>query len=164
MNIVVRSLFGSRGSALKFDEEPIIDSLDQLASLGIVDIHSLRARGEIESFGTSLRLKLILDADLLKVCDRCLCEYDEELTIESERMLTLEETDDISDVVCLDGNLNLVDLIVDEFLMQLSSQSLCDDDCRGLCATCGKDLNEGACDCEKDTVDPRLRALLDFKD
>ena len=36
---------------------------------------------------------------------------------------------------------------------------LCAADCRGLCPTCGADLNQGGCGCVPDTVDPRWTAL-----
>ena len=35
---------------------------------------------------------------------------------------------------------------------------LCSEDCKGLCAVCGKNLNEGPCDC-KPEPDPRLAVL-----
>ena len=36
---------------------------------------------------------------------------------------------------------------------------LCDEDCKGLCPKCGKDLNEGECSCVTKEVDPRLEPL-----
>jgi uncharacterized protein len=36
---------------------------------------------------------------------------------------------------------------------------LCRYDCEGICPTCGKNLNEGMCDCEVDDIDPRMAAL-----
>ena len=35
----------------------------------------------------------------------------------------------------------------------------CSDDCRGLCPSCGQNLNLGPCDCHIDRTDPRLAAL-----
>jgi uncharacterized protein len=36
---------------------------------------------------------------------------------------------------------------------------LCRADCSGLCPTCGKDLNEGQCNCERTEIDPRWAKL-----
>ena len=44
-------------------------------------------------------------------------------------------------------------------LLELPQAPLCRDDCRGLCATCGADLNEGPCGCVPDDRDPRWAAL-----
>ena len=49
-------------------------------------------------------------------------------------------------------------------LMELPLQTLCREDCKGLCPTCGADLNAGPCDCHGDEGDDRfavLRSLLD---
>lgn len=43
-------------------------------------------------------------------------------------------------------------------LLELPQAPLCRDDCLGLCARCGADLNEGSCDCEPEP-DPRWAAL-----
>jgi uncharacterized protein len=43
--------------------------------------------------------------------------------------------------------------------MEFPSRFLCSDDCKGLCQRCGKNLNEGACNCGKDEIDPRLAPL-----
>jgi uncharacterized protein len=39
---------------------------------------------------------------------------------------------------------------------------LCRDDCRGLCAQCGTNLNEGACECDGAMEDPRLAPLREL--
>ena len=35
-------------------------------------------------------------------------------------------------------------------------------DCKGLCPKCGKDLNEGKCNCQTKEIDPRLEVLKKF--
>ena len=57
---------------------------------------------------------------------------------------------------------HLVDLgeaIREYALLELPMQPLCRPDCRGLCPTCGADLNSGPCDCRNDDVDERFDAL-----
>ncbi|MBQ7195920.1 MAG: DUF177 domain-containing protein [Synergistaceae bacterium] len=44
----------------------------------------------------------------------------------------------------------------------LPTKVLCKEDCKGLCPNCGKDLNEGECDCKNEDIDPRLDALRNF--
>lgn len=48
-------------------------------------------------------------------------------------------------------------------LMELPMQTFCREDCKGLCPTCGADLNVGPCDCHAEEGDDRfavLRSLL----
>jgi uncharacterized protein len=40
---------------------------------------------------------------------------------------------------------------------------LCKEDCAGLCATCGKDLNKVKCKCTQEEIDPRWAELLKLK-
>lgn len=43
--------------------------------------------------------------------------------------------------------------------LELPQRYLCREDCRGLCPTCGKNLNEGPCGCREDNGDPRMDVL-----
>lgn len=58
--------------------------------------------------------------------------------------------------------LDLSAVIEQNILLNIPLHPLCRPDCRGLCQTCGADLNEGPCGCQAER-DPRwdaLRALL----
>lgn len=58
-----------------------------------------------------------------------------------------------------DEVIDLTDLINSEICMAIPMKVLCRADCKGLCPVCGKDLNEGPCDCSQDETDPRWDAL-----
>ena len=47
----------------------------------------------------------------------------------------------------------------EQILLALPPAPLCREDCKGLCPTCGKDLNEGECGCDRAVPDPRWDAL-----
>jgi uncharacterized protein len=75
------------------------------------------------------------------------------------------ELDDIdldTDYYPSDG-LDLRPILAEQVLLDLPMKPLCDEDCLGLCAQCGKNLNEEKCDCEV-PVDPRLSALGALRD
>ena len=44
-------------------------------------------------------------------------------------------------------------LVVAAIVFELPLVPLCDEDCKGLCPTCGANLNEGPCGCEKEQSD-----------
>jgi uncharacterized protein len=48
--------------------------------------------------------------------------------------------------------------------MEFPLRFLCHDDCKGLCQRCGKNLNEGECDCSKKEIDPRMAPLQKLLD
>lgn len=63
-----------------------------------------------------------------------------------------------------DGILDLAPLVRELSLLAIPMTVYCRDACQGICVQCGKNLNEGPCDCVFDDIDPRLaalRALLD---
>jgi len=58
--------------------------------------------------------------------------------------------------------LDLAEVLRQNVLVAIPPHVLCRDDCKGLCPTCGQNLNEGPCDCRPE-MDPRwavLTALL----
>ncbi|WDU84060.1 YceD family protein [Caloramator sp. Dgby_cultured_2] len=61
-----------------------------------------------------------------------------------------------------EDRINLEDMIIDNIILSYPAKILCSDDCKGLCPVCGKNLNEGQCECLKDVIDPRLEALKQF--
>ena len=65
-------------------------------------------------------------------------------------------------VVVPDDQLDLDQLLTEDILLDVPSKFLCSPGCKGLCPTCGKNLNQGPCGCERDTVDPRLAVLKDL--
>jgi uncharacterized protein len=53
----------------------------------------------------------------------------------------------------------LEDVLREQVLLSLPAKTLCREDCRGLCARCGKHLNSETCACTETVTDPRWSAL-----
>jgi uncharacterized protein len=62
-----------------------------------------------------------------------------------------------------DGGLVLEDVLREQVLLSLPARTLCRQDCKGLCARCGRNLNAEACICEGAPSDPRWSALADLR-
>lgn len=61
------------------------------------------------------------------------------------------------------GYINLEDSII-ALLEEIRSEKLiCSEKCKGLCPSCGKNLNKVKCTCKENDIDPRLEALKNFK-
>ena len=60
--------------------------------------------------------------------------------------------------------LDINEIVKEQVLLSVPMKPLCRNDCAGLCPVCGKDLNEGACNCRKEELDPRLAPLAQFKE
>ena len=53
-------------------------------------------------------------------------------------------------------------LVVQEMMLQFPMQTLCSEDCKGICDVCGTNLNTGSCDCAQQGRDPRMLAIQDI--
>jgi uncharacterized protein len=62
-----------------------------------------------------------------------------------------------------DEQIDLTELLREQFYLALPMKPLCREDCKGLCPECGTNLNTEACDCAPVWEDPRLAALKQFK-
>lgn len=95
------------------------------------------------------------------VCDRCLASFDREVNQRSTHVVVreLNGPDQGEFVVAPDGIVSLDQLALNDIIPELPSKVLCREDCKGLCAVCGGNLNQVACGCTTKTVDPRLEVL-----
>jgi uncharacterized protein len=55
--------------------------------------------------------------------------------------------------------IDLSPAVREQILLSVPASPLCGEECKGLCPSCGKDLNEGECGCDRTAVDPRWAAL-----
>jgi DUF177 domain-containing protein len=63
-----------------------------------------------------------------------------------------------------DGDqIDLAPLVAEQLILALPSRALCGENCRGLCPSCGVNLNLQQCACEQPVRDPRLAVLRTLK-
>ena len=96
------------------------------------------------------------------ICDRCANPFDREINFPIDVVLVTELANEENEdewVFPLEGDsADLEDIARPVFVLNLDSMLLCKDDCKGLCCRCGKNLNDGPCNCQKE-LDPRFAAL-----
>jgi uncharacterized protein len=59
--------------------------------------------------------------------------------------------------------LDVAGLLWEQFVLALPLKPLCDELCKGLCPSCGVNLNAGPCTCAREGGDPRMAALRGLK-
>jgi uncharacterized protein len=96
-----------------------------------------------------------------------LCLEDVNVEVDEEVHFLMAETGadeaDDPDVFLYDPNARNLDLrsaIRETWLLTAPAFVQCKDDCKGLCATCGTNLNENTCNCTPTKTDSRWNALL----
>lgn len=93
------------------------------------------------------------------LCRRCARAVGGNETVEvRERYLESAEEGDEEAYPLVGDLLDLGPAIRDAVILSLPLAPLCDEDCKGLCAQCGADLNEASCTC-KAPIDPRWATL-----
>lgn len=96
------------------------------------------------------------------VCDRCAGEFQRDVEFPIDVVLVTELSNEDNEdewVFPLEGDCaDLEEIVRTVFVLNFDSKLLCKEDCKGLCCKCGKNLNEGPCNCRKE-LDPRFAAL-----
>jgi uncharacterized protein len=78
--------------------------------------------------------------------------------------VTLPPSDDVNAFTIDEHHiLDLSEAIRQYALVNTPMKPLCKKECAGICPTCGKNLNEGKCDCPKDNIDPRWSKLAELQ-
>ena len=67
--------------------------------------------------------------------------------------------DDVGVSFYKDDEIDLGDVMREQFYLALPMKPLCREDCQGLCPVCGRNRNRETCDCKTDWVDPRMESL-----
>ncbi len=128
--------------------------------------------------GDMIEIKGKFDTKVHLACSRCLNEY--VTTLKSRFNLTyinrlLVEPDDIGQeeieisaqemgLIYFEGEeINLRDGIQEQVVMAFPIRALCREDCKGLCAACGADLNQGDCACDRKPVSNKFAVLKNLK-
>jgi uncharacterized protein len=135
-----------------------------------------------ENFGAMIRVDIRLDrrghrylvegavgTELSLECDRCVTRFTRPVS-GTYRMLYVQDAAetgglDPSEFQIVPEGLTVIDVGEDvrqTAMLAIPLKILCKDECRGLCPSCGTNLNEQQCECKDTVADPRwdkLRSL-----
>lgn len=98
----------------------------------------LSVSAQIHRITNAVTVKLNFKASMYSSCSRCLEEFD--INLKKEVQLNYP----------VDKSILAIDLdpdIREEIILDYPIKPLCSPGCKGLCPKCGKNLNEGGCNC-----------------
>jgi uncharacterized protein len=125
-------------------------------------VEPVRASGSVRNTAGVLLMDGTVTTMLHGVCDRCARDFERRVSFPIHAVLVTElasEQDADQWTFLLQNDCaDLDEIVTTTFVLNMDSKLLCKDDCKGLCCRCGKNLNEGDCDCQPET-DPRLAVL-----
>ena len=130
----------------------------------------------------------VLEGTIVRECVRCLKQYEDSLAFSvraafipepkpasklpnrvdprkaREEAAAAEEEEDLDDQYQYQGNrLDLAPMLREHVILAAPMQPICGHECLGLCARCGKNLNEGPCQCAEEPPIPTFRVVQSMK-
>ena len=136
--------------------------------------HKIQGKCNLLRTQYSILVKCALNTEVELTCGRCLGKFRQPLKIkfEEEFLPTIDilsgtplPPSEESGAFTIDEHhiLDLTEAIRQYTLLAVPMKTVCKKDCSGLCPTCGKNLNEGKCDCPTQDIDPRWSKLAELK-
>jgi uncharacterized protein len=156
--------------------EESTDSLNSLLLHGAVCDFEFPAAAEVRvdyyRAGQELFFHGHISGNVIGHCARCLEEYFFDLgkdffvvlVPKAELPAEAELSGDELDLSFYEGDqVDLSPLVREQIILALPTRPLCREDCKGLCARCGADLNTQPCACPTGSGDPRFAVLRNLK-
>ena len=112
----------------------------------------IKYEGKVRIDGDEGKIKLEIKYTFNDNCDRCLREISKEELISFNRSYLIKE----------EKSVDLDKEVKESILLNKPSKVLCNIDCKGLCDKCGKNLNDGPCECEKEEINPKFEKLKEL--
>ena len=122
------------------------------------------AVGRVYNEAGVLHLTGEVTADMLCICDRCGESFESRKVTELNAVIVEGDAGDDPEYFQLEGDeIDVSEIASTGFILDMETKFLCREDCKGLCPTCGKNLNLGPCGCGKQ-IDPRFAVLEQLLD
>lgn len=159
---------------------------ENIPATALPELKDMQAKGELvftaplvfelrlERLGDVINIEGALRGEAVMNCGRCLNAYPQKL----ENSFTLKATpkkterhyeketelleDEPNDFTYEGNTLDLREILQEQVIMALPFAPVCHENCRGLCANCGHDLNKGLCGCTVKQGHPAFAGLKDL--
>ena len=160
MMLGLSKIIETPGASVPFSTE--VDLSDLCYGVSYPVTEPVVAEGAVRNTAGVLMMTGSVRTTIHGTCDRCTEHFDREIDLPIEVILVEELSNEENEdewVFPLEGDsADLDDIVRTVFVLNLDSKLLCKEDCKGLCCRCGKNLNAGPCNCQKE-LDPRFAAL-----
>ena len=159
--VSVADLLHHAGSTKPFEAETILDGL-AVSGSAVPPGERVQVAVELQAVNDAIVVVGTVRTVWTGACRRCLKGAGGEIVAEVQEIY---ERDPVEGETRLlrETTIDLAEMARDAVLLELPNAPLCEDDCAGLCPTCGVDRNETACDCAEAEPDPRWSALSDLR-
>lgn len=164
MVLDLKRIFANENSVLPIKHTLDMSNVEYMGDFPLKNPVSVS--GYISNKASVVSLNLSIEYYFSAPCDRCVAMTVHKHTVNIDKMLAtaIERQESDTIIIVPDMKFDVDVFVYSEVILDLPSKHLCSESCKGLCEKCGKNLNEGDCDCIKGEVDPRLSKLLELLD
>lgn len=148
MILQIKRIFERVGDQMDISGAVPLEELGEVSAIGKF-VSPISLSGKLINRAGMVSLDYSLKTEILHRCDRCLDEFLRKYELTFSHILVTDESalNSEDDVLCDGSALDMNELAISDLLVEIPTKILCREDCRGLCPTCGKNLNEGGCGC-----------------
>jgi uncharacterized protein len=154
----------SSGEGRRLDVDVPVDDFDFGGQRYSVPGHDVHATLDVSHTTTGYSLRLRFETALEGPCMRCLEDAGHAVEVDAREIDQPGGGDELSSPYLDEEQLDLAAWARDALALALPTQIVCREDCAGLCAICGQNLNEaGPEHAHEREPDPRWAALRELK-
>lgn len=163
LTIDVSHIAGHPGTKLEFRRQAPVEGLQQPLG-GAPETRPVSVEVDVEAVREGVAVIGSISGTLDLRCSKCLLEFEQGFSSEVDELFETQAGPEDETYPISGGEIDLEPMIRDLVVLATPVNPVHAEDCKGLCATCGADLNEIDCGHSAEPVDIRwvpLRELLD---
>jgi len=162
MKINISNIIKTDGASIDVEFNESLDHLNEIID-DFKFIEDASFNGSVVNKSGIHTLQGNLKTSYTTKCFRCLKDVVRTIDIYvKEDFYNGDDNTDTENYTFEKYHLETDDAIKDNLLLNLPMQTACSKDCKGLCFTCGADLNNGICGCKANETNFKMEALKDF--
>lgn len=150
------------------DEPPLVDR-----DSGLKCVSPVKGKLTFTNSGSLLIVRGYADTAIELECSRCVGSFVRDVHVDIDEQFQMpghefvapgEEEEDLflddeSNPILSENIFDLTELLRQAILVEVPISTVCSDECKGLCATCGRNLNEESCKCPPPTMESAFSVL-----
>ncbi len=156
MKINIASVLRNDGATKDFSGEVNLGKVEFMGST--LDFKEpLSVAGKVLNIGGTLEITATIKGGYVTECSRCGIDVAEGFSAELFESMDNDFSDIDEECIVVQGNVIDISGSIEACIFgNIPLQTLCSEDCKGLCPVCGINLNEKECNCDTTVYDPRF--------
>ena len=154
MKLNIASVLKNDGASQSFSGEVSLGKVEYMGST--LDFKEpLSVSGKVLNIGGTIEISAEITGRFTTECSRCGVEVTEDFSADLFESVENDFSDVDAECISVQGNVIDISGSIDACIFgNIPMQTLCREDCRGLCPECGINLNEKECNCDTTVYDP----------